>query len=244
MDRLFETLYRRRVRGRSKLLRLSGKDGFFFELDGFEIYLNPNDYVDWHIINHGYYEPQVLGAILEAVREGDVFWDVGANIGQHSFAVKNTRPDVSVVSFEPNPLTMSKLMRSRARNRLGIEVVSAALSDAEGVAKLSIRTEGNSGTSSLSPWKEVAYDDTCTVPIIRADQFIGPSNRAPNVMKIDVEGHEAEVLRGFGQALRDPSLRLVVFENIREGGAADLLRQAGFEIRPLTETEACATRPA
>ena len=99
----------------------------------------------------------MLGAILEAVREGDVFWDVGANIGQHSFAVKNTRPDVSVVSFEPTPLT---------------------------------------------------------------------------------------ILRGFGQALRNPSLRLIIFENIREGGAADILRQAGFEIRPLTETEACASRPA
>ena len=57
----------------------------------------------------------------------------------------------------------------------------------------------------------------------------------PHVVKLDVEGHEASVLRGMGDALRHPACLRIVFEDAPDDQSEVklLLRAAGFQVTPL-----------
>jgi hypothetical protein len=68
---------------------------------------------------------------------------------------------------------------------------------------------------------------------------------SPNVVKLDVEGFEVEVLRGFGEVLASPALTALVFE--APGASAEalyqipvfgLLAKAGFRTEPLPPAHA------
>lgn len=241
VNSFYESLYRHKVRGRSKLFAFTKHEGFFFRLEGLDLYLNPNDYIDSHLINHGYYEPHVLQSVLQYLPADGIFWDVGANIGLHSLAVQLARPQATVWSFEPNPRVMARLMRSKVRNGLPVQLYSVALSDEIRIARLSIKTEGNSGLTSLEPWATTRYEEQCSVQTTRADSLV-KAGQIPNVVKIDVEGHELSVLRGFGDYLRSPHLRAIVFEDNRDAEVHAMLIAARFEVKRISDKESSAIK--
>lgn len=193
------------------------------------------------MLDHGYYEREVLEAILHCLPDGGVLWDVGANIGLHAITVKRRRPNARVVAFEPAPHTAARLMSNAKLNSADVQVVTSALSDARRLAELSIVTRGNSGLTSLRPWPDVRYEATIMCPCERADGLIGAGAvPAPNVVKLDVEGCEAEVLRGFGDLLAAPGLTAIIFE--APGAFAErpdaypvsaILGRGGFHVRAL-----------
>ncbi len=95
--------------------------------------------------------------------------------------------------------------------------------------------------TTLRPWAGSAYDARVDVPLVRAATLIDRGEiPPPNLIKLDVEGSEAAVLAGFGDSLRQPGLRAVVFETradlLTEPArcpAAHLLQAAGFVFRAL-----------
>ena len=199
---------RRMLRGHHDvtLTRVQTTDGLLFDID-------VENVLDYAVLDHGYYEREVLDAITARLLPNDVVWDVGANIGLHAITAKRLRPDVVVVAFEPAPHTAARLMSNAGLNGVDIQVVTAALAETDGVARLSVVLRGNNGLSSLRPWPDVQYDGTIMCPCVRADALITRGALpAPTVAKLDVEGLEAEVLRGFGSLLSTGPLRLVVFE--------------------------------
>jgi FkbM family methyltransferase len=105
-----------------------------------------------------------------------------------------------------------------------------------------MKSQGNSGLSSLCPWEGTAYDDYCLVGTARADDLIHRGECVPNVVKIDVEGHEFNVLSGFGDFLAHPSLRMIVFEDNRSDDVHGLLGAAGFRVQRISSSESCAVR--
>ena len=131
--------------------------------------------------------------------------------------------------------------RRRLLSATDLRVVTCALSDATGLATLSIVTRGNSGLSSLRPWADVRYDASITCPCERADALVMTGAvPAPSVVKLDVEGCEADVLRGFGGLLSAPALSAIVFEAPGDFSASPerhavsaILEQAGFRVKPL-----------
>jgi len=235
-----------KIRGLARLMRIFGFEGLFFNVqlsqESFDLFLNPFDYVDAQVIKNGYYEPHVLNAIKENIREGDTFWDIGANIGLHSFAIKKLFPKVRVIGFEPNPYSLVKILKSRLKNKIPVEVNSCALSSSNQLSSLSIKTLGNSGLTSLNAWKGVQYDDTCNVCLVRADFLIDKGLSEPNIIKIDVEGHELEVLKGLGKYLSSSNLRAIVFEDNKDEQVHAALRNAGYTIKSLTGSDAVALR--
>ena len=246
LDAVVAFASRRKLRGAARLRRiLRGHhdvsltrvrtiDGLLFDLD-------VENVLDYAVLDHGYYEREVLDAIVGCMGDNSVLWDVGANIGLHSVTAKHRRPGSTVVAFEPAPHTASRLIANANLNEVDVHVVTAALADADGIARLSIVTRGNSGLSSLRPWPDVKYEGTILCPSVRADALVAAEIvPSPAVVKIDVEGFEAEVLRGFGELLRGPTLQAIVFE--APGNAATqlehhppsaLLLEAGFTIVPL-----------
>jgi len=201
--------------------------------------LSPFSYIDAIVLREGYYESEVVDAIVSSLGDG-VLWDIGANFGLHGLTAKFLRPAARVVCFEPSAEMLGRLRRNRALNDLDVEIFNVALSNRTGFQELFLGPPGNPGMSTLSPWSGAAYAGTSLVPVSRGDdlvkQGLAPS---PTVMKLDVEGHELSALEGLATVLHLPSLRVVVFEDSRDGDTAvrAFLREAGFTCESLDRRE-------
>lgn len=151
-------------------------------------------------------EPGTLKWIDENVREGTIFFDVGANIGVYSlYAAKR---GALVHAFEPHVGNAWRLMRNVLINELQdrITVVTAPLHSRHGVFALSCASlmSGSSGhqvdCSESMKIRELKY--CCTL-----DDFLP---LVPDMIKIDVDGNELLVLQGGDKMLDKMSGELQV----------------------------------
>lgn len=149
------------------------------------------------------YRARDLGGERELVREyidhleaGLRVWDVGANIGVYSLFA--ARAGARVHAFEPDPAFLERLRRNVYLNgqQEPIQVHETALNDSAG--EVTLYTDGVAGNSpALSADADGARDEV-TVTQQRGDTLDLP---APDLVKIDVEGAEAGVLRGMTDVL-------------------------------------------
>lgn len=136
------------------------------------------------------------------VRSG-VFVDVGANLGMYSLLAKSL--GAGTLLFEPEPSHFSFL--SRNEQCFGC-IEQVALSDHNGRATLQIGDIQHSGASSLSSSESSIYCDSAEVTVSTFDSFITDSDVCDQndieLIKIDVEGHEAKVVSGMTGYLASP----------------------------------------
>jgi FkbM family methyltransferase len=198
--------------------------------------LDPHAYIDRIALREGYYETEVLEALLAYVGAG-ALWDIGANAGLHGITVKKLRPTAQVVCFEPSPPMLEVLHRNIRLNGLDVQVMELALSDRGGEQVFHVSSAGNPGMSTLRPWSGARYERQIVVKTATGDALVESGEApAPTVVKVDVEGHELEVLRGLSRTLG--KLRAVVFEDaLDDTEVKALLRAAGFTIEPLRRRE-------
>lgn len=234
-------MHRKKLRGATRLHRqvFQGRRLRCSTKHGIEMLLSPGEYVDAKILTNGFYEEEVLAALRGRLSPGECFWDVGSNLGLHALTISKLCPDVSVIAFEPNP-EMAELIRACClRNSLTVEVVETALHDSESKETFFLH-EGNQGRSSLHNWDSDPSLQTIEVNAARADYLVETTNlRLPNVIKIDVEGHESQVLEGMRELLSRPQVHTVVFEDEKDetSKARKLLEDYGFKIQTLERME-------
>jgi FkbM family methyltransferase len=183
------------------------------------------------------YEPQLARALCDRLGPGDVFLDIGANIGYFStLAGRIVGADGRVVAFEPHPEARSVLQQAIAANRLAgiVEVVPAAVADRGGHVRLFLAGDSVLSTTdpSRAPAREhYAFTESLEVPRISLDEWLaGHQDLLPRIraIKIDVEGTEADVLRGMGATLRGCPGATILCET-NAGSEADLfLRDRGY----------------
>jgi FkbM family methyltransferase len=172
------------------------------------------------------------------LRPGDVFVDVGANIGLWScVAASAVGPTGAVLSFEPNPATFAKLERNLEVSGRGTTVtpVAAAVSDDAGFA--SLRCPAQHNVSSIVD--DASGDGIARVPTVRLEDEVRRRfrGRAPAGIKMDVEGHELQALAGAAGLLeRDPPWLIVEFNTtllasnrLRDFPAYVFLEERGFK---------------
>ncbi len=156
------------------------------------------------IIYNRDYEPHVRRAIAGRLREGQTFVDIGANVGCISFlAAKLVGPAGRVVAFEPNPNNLQRLYAGIVLNQFAnIKVMPYAVSDARTVFSLAGGTSNTvvmeargADTNSVYAQSVVPDEELAHLPAI-------------DVIKIDIEGHEPNALRGCAGLIRkhDPIL--------------------------------------
>jgi FkbM family methyltransferase len=121
--------------------------------------------------------------------------DVGANVGVYALPWAAANPGVTVHAFEPNPTVHARLARNVALNRLGarVRLHSEALSDRAGTATLYGSDDMSSLNQGVNTGRQAAPID---VPLVRLDDALGEEGAPVSLVKIDVQGHELEVLRG------------------------------------------------
>jgi FkbM family methyltransferase len=160
----------------------------------------------------GGYEVRYSAAIARCIRKGDIIWDVGANVGHYSLSFSDqVGRSGRVFAFEPSPRNLACLHQRTIATR-NVVVLPLALSDTSG--RMCFTEESDGTTSHISSNPSLSdTNETITVNVRTGDEIIlGGQAAFPNIIKVDVEGHELEVVLGLSAALRDPRLRCVFVE--------------------------------
>lgn len=168
------------------------------EIDGVRIPLDFSQHTHRMVYRRRDFEPALGRALLEVVRPGDVFVDIGTNFGWHSLRLAVRRPDLGAFhAFEP-------AARSRALFELGVEanglgdritVHPAALGSKAGRAALKHFAGLGLVNASIYPLADLEFEEEW-VEIGTLDDCIPSFQAPPNVIKCDVEGSELDVLHG------------------------------------------------
>ncbi|HMH16848.1 MAG TPA: FkbM family methyltransferase [Burkholderiales bacterium] len=139
---------------------------------------------------------RVLELGMDLISPGSCVIDVGANIGIYALPWAAGNADVTVHCFEPSPGVRSRLARNVALNRLTarIRMHAEALSDHAGTATL----YGSDDMSSLNRgfYTGASEPVSTEVPLVRLDDILGIEGLPISLVKVDVQGHELEVLQG------------------------------------------------
>lgn len=149
------------------------------------------------------------------LRPGDVFVDVGANIGLFSvIAAKRVGEGGRVYAFEPVALPRQRLEENIRLNQFhNVSIQPFALSDQAGWLEMSIPTDGHDAWSSLAAPIAGAGIQMDRIEAVTWDDFADRIGLAkPRMMKIDVEGWENRVLDGASATLSAPDAPLLQVE--------------------------------
>ncbi|HEX2613100.1 MAG TPA: FkbM family methyltransferase [Fibrobacteria bacterium] len=180
----------------------------------------------------GHAEPEML-RLREFVPRNLAALDVGANIGLYSYALSRLCPRVE--AFEPQP-ECARVLRAFSRGR-NVRLHESALSDAEGELTLHVPVIGGEAATGMASLRAEAAQNSdgagvrrLQVPVRRLDSF---GFTGLGFIKIDVEGHEIEVLRGAEETLaREKPVLLIEIEQRHLGfpmtDVFDWLRARGY----------------
>ncbi|MAT93077.1 MAG: methyltransferase FkbM [Halioglobus sp.] len=189
-------------------------------------------HVSRRIREQGIWEPYETELVCALLSPGDVFVDVGANIGYFTLLAAALVGETGrVFAFEPDPDNYKLLRASLARNGLeaGVEAVQGALSDADSSGALFL-SEDNLGDHQVYA---VPQETRQSVPINLYDggAWLAARTGRVDLVKVDTQGAEYRVMTGLLPWLRslDPLPRILVELTPLS------LRQAGSSGRALVE---------
>ena len=248
VDRLLTSYFRKGWRGSFRLWHLLKRQELksFVKVRnryGTKLLLSPLEYIDSFILSSGYYESEVLEALLPFLGHGAVFWDIGANFGLHGLTAKHLKPDTRVICIEPSPVMIARLQTNARLNNVSVEIINAALADSRGFRYLHLAL-GNAGMTTLKPLENASYPDKVLCWCDTGDNLVECNTLpVPTVIKLDVEGSELDVLRGLQNVLSETRLQAVVLEadpkfvSESDSEVYKILTAAGFKMKVLTRNE-------
>ena len=140
-----------------------------------------------------------LGRAAEVLKTARVYVDVGANIGIYCLIARSLMPArARLVAFEPDPVTHGKLCQNLAFNGAdNVTVINAAVGAREETLTLYMATKNNVGRNTLKP-ELGGGGKGVSVPVRPLATMLAEEGvTAIDLMKVDVEGFEAEALAPF-----------------------------------------------
>jgi FkbM family methyltransferase len=146
---------------------------------------------------------------IENGAEVRVLFDVGANCGFYALTQCVSRPHLQARCFEPQPATFRHLQQNIAANHAAdrVKAVNAAVGSVSGQCELKISPQSSMGVVASSSVQLVDSKNRpmithrITVPMITLDEYAERENLWPDIIKVDVEGHEPEVFKGARRCL-------------------------------------------
>ncbi|MGE5258825.1 MAG: FkbM family methyltransferase [Hyphomicrobiales bacterium] len=167
------------------------------------------------------------------MRPGQVFYDVGANIGVYSIlAARQVSPGGKVYAFEPHGPNFARLIDNVIFNSLQDVVIpcSFALNDTEGYLNFNYDSlipgtsksqlvPASTPTSTLPGYQIAELKHAVTIDLLLASGRVEP----PHHVKIDVDGNEYPILQGMAKLLASPQAPLTLQVELNEPRAAGIL---------------------
>ncbi len=183
-------------------------------------------------------EPEQTSVFVENLADGDVFFDVGANVGYYTvLGSRLVGENGLVVAFEPVARNLAHLYNHVALNKLeNVSIIPAACSDEISLAAFS--TGPNNAMGHLTDENnEMPGKNLMLVPTVTLDEVAERLGVVPDVLKIDVEGAELSVLRGASSKIlpAKPKIFLSLHSEILRTDCLEYLRKFGYEFEPLGE---------
>lgn len=182
--------------------------------DGMLIPIDTTNWVGWNIFAFGEYSANLANIFRSIVKDGDVVFDVGANIGAMSLTLcKLVGARGQVFAFEPFPAALESLHQARRLNNLSnLQIREFALSNEVGRMQLysprpgtgALRGVGKTGLTGMSslakPTEEYMRGvdfDVLDVEVKRLDDVVMEANlTSVDFIKIDAEGFDCNVIQG------------------------------------------------
>jgi FkbM family methyltransferase len=187
---LFNSYARTRYQPGESVARVTTQAGDLFDAD-------LSSTLEWQLWAFGHYEPHLAELFGHLVRPGDRCVDVGANVGVHTVRLARLAGrDGEVIAIEPDPDVAQRARRNIALNGLfNVRVRNAAAGEQAGEMRLYRPSprDTNRARASLVHHPYLT-GPTTTVPVVTIDDVCAGAPVA--LIKIDVEGHEAAVVRG------------------------------------------------
>ena len=202
-------------RAYNKALRTLGPEHLATTYFGARLHCNPQDLIQRMILYFGVWEPDVSRVIEQNLSAGDVFVDIGANIGYDTLlASSRVGATGKVVSIEASPRTFALLQRNLAANpsSSNVRAVNAAVSDKPGTLDLYEINEGNIGAATTLASRGGTL--MASVEALPLAEILKPDELARlRLIKMDVEGAEPPILRHLLEQLsRYPATMDIVVE--------------------------------
>jgi FkbM family methyltransferase len=172
------------------------------------------------IFFHGIYEPETTSVLKRLAAPGQIWWDIGANIGWFTLLLSRIVGDEGrVEAFEPNPFTASLLDRAITINGASnVRVRRLALGDRQEEATLYIPSEpgsaeGGHGRPAMLRHADLRSLSEVSVQVNMIDSLVS-SNAIPCPfgIKMDAEGFEGAIIAGAQRLFREASPMVVISE--------------------------------
>jgi len=183
-------------------------------------------------------EPEMLNWLDEHLCDGDIFFDVGANVGIYSIYAALRNSEVTVYAFEPEYSNLHQLKENILNNKLAKNIFSysVALDDNSGISYLHIQdktpgaalaTVSNNNLKETTTGHSVIWKEGIAVMTI--DAFCIATGVQPSILKMDVDGNELSILKGGEKTFNNSRLRTVYIEvDKNQVGCEKILTKYGF----------------
>jgi FkbM family methyltransferase len=184
-------------------------------------------------------EIRILEIVMRSLGAGDVFLDIGANVGVYTIlSARTVREAGRVVAFEPEIQHFNRLQENITLNGLcNVRPFRVALGEEEGIGRLYVK--GTPSPSLVAPRGHLKVSaEYELVEVVNGEEFWKVRGLPlPRVVKIDVQGFELAVLRGLRGLLCGPATTLVVCEihpwaGISVQDVMELVASMGFKHIP------------
>ncbi|MGH3136159.1 MAG: FkbM family methyltransferase [Gaiellaceae bacterium] len=194
---------------------------------GSRMNVDTSDMLGRVLATSGVWEPQVTAVFQRLLARGDVCVDVGAHAGYYTLlASRLVGPAGRVYALEPSARAHEALRANLALNAVSnVIALLTAAGASEGSVQLSDPPSGNTGEASvrrddaMSPKLGAGASSTVSVRTVASLLDTADADRV-RLVKIDVEGFEAEVLRGLAPLFERGSRPALIVE-LHPDGASD-----------------------
>jgi FkbM family methyltransferase len=150
-----------------------------------------------------------MAFVLHALRAGDLFFDIGANVGSYTVLAAGGA-GAKCLAFEPIPSTFKQLQTNIVLNDLGDRVTAHCVALGATVGSVPFTSQCDTVNHALAEWETM--DHAVHVPLRPLDGFWPAEPPALALLKIDVEGLEVEVIKGAVDVIQHPSVKAVIME--------------------------------
>lgn len=186
----------------------------------------------WTGLTQGW-EKESIKIWIKLCESANTIVDVGANTGLYSLIAKTINPQASIYAFEPVARVYAKLLENLKLNNFNnIVTVQKALSDYDGSAVIydameehvySVTVNKNLSNSPSTPQTKIET--------IKLDTFIDQHNiQAIDLIKIDVETHEPEVLKGYINHIKEhrPTILIEILNDDVGASVFDIVKELNY----------------